>query len=154
MRQTVIPSGSHGYLTTRHGLAHRSPVYPSDWPGQRRNRNLCLDNTVGGELCVSQSLVLAVATENLVFITVLLKTRTVLSYNITNKTQFEWPSRPGLARPAGTREEGEVGRNGRDRSTWRTGEHERAETADELASDEADAGVDEEADQEVQVGLG
>ena len=44
---------------------------------------------VGGELCVRQSLVLAVAIENLVFITVLLKTRTVLSYNIANKTQFE-----------------------------------------------------------------
>ena len=30
--------------------------------------------------------------------------------------------RPGLARPAGTREEGEAGRNGQDRSTWRTRE--------------------------------
>ena len=30
--------------------------------------------------------------------------------------------RLGLARPAGTREEGEAGRNGRDRSTWGTGE--------------------------------
>ena len=64
--------------------------------------------------------------------------------------------RPGLARPAGTREEGEAGRNWRDRSTWRAGEHERAETADEaeLAGDEADAGVDEEADQEDEGGLG
>ena len=44
---------------------------------------------VGGELCASQSLVLAVATENLVFITALLKTRAVLSYNIASKTQFE-----------------------------------------------------------------
>ena len=64
--------------------------------------------------------------------------------------------RPGLVRPAGTREEGEAGRNGRDRSTWKTGEDERAETADEaeLAGDEADAGVDEGADQEDQGGLG
>ena len=30
MRQTVVPSGSHGYLPTRHSSAHRSPVYPSD----------------------------------------------------------------------------------------------------------------------------
>ena len=60
--------------------------------------------------------------------------------------------RPGLARPAGTREEGGAGRNGRDRSTWRTGERERAETADELAGDKADTGVDKEADD--QGGLG
>ena len=26
----VVPRGSDGYLTTRHSLAHRSPVYPSD----------------------------------------------------------------------------------------------------------------------------
>ena len=61
-----------GNLTTRHGLTHRSPVYPSDWPGQRRNRTLVWTVAVGGELCASRSLVLAVATETLVFIMVLL----------------------------------------------------------------------------------
>ena len=27
----VVPRGSHGYLTTRHSLAHRSPVYQPDY---------------------------------------------------------------------------------------------------------------------------
>ena len=42
---------------------------------KKKTETLAWAMTVGGELCVSQSLVLAVATETLVFITVLLQNK-------------------------------------------------------------------------------
>ena len=62
-----FPAVPMGNLTTRHGLTHRTPVSPSDWPGQVRNRTLVWKVAVKGELCASRSLVLAVATETLAF---------------------------------------------------------------------------------------